>query len=639
MGHDARPHDAGEPTSARSGVDPAITTAAAQRAGHRLPGGRVVAPEREDVTAEMGTMLGPYLLVDRLGEGGMGVVHKGVDRDGREVAVKVLRPHIAHDSTARDRLRREVHTLSRVRHDHVAPVLDADVDGPAPYLVTSYVPGPPLDEVVDQQGPLQPAQLVTLGRGLAEALKAIHAAGVIHRDVKPGNVLMVGDDPTLIDFGIAHVADDVRLTMTGLVMGTPGYLSPEVVEGSAVDEATDWWGWAATLAFAASGQSPFGRGPMPVILDRVTRGEPDLSGVDERLRPLLASALSPIPAERPSADQVLTQLEAYAAGGTTTGIPTTGRRGSPDEGRAPNPTQGTPATPATRVQPVNTPRTEQFPAAEPEPAQWAGAAAPEAQPQHSGTAARGWAAGPAPVGFEDPSRGQAAQPQVDPRPAQPGPDARSRAAGPGQPDPRIGRDSRTGTLAALAAALIGVAALRPAWAVFLLVVWSIAARWTDRSMTAMVRRRYTAGQRRSDGVVAALASPWHGCLALLATVFALILPLLVALCAAVTTALAISLGTGGEADLQQSPPWIVGGLLAIWVSWWGPGGTSLRRGSRSLVRGALRTTPVTRIVAGLCIAVGVVGVALSLSAGVSTSLSPFSLSSTWSLNDWFPSGS
>ncbi len=125
---------------------------------------------------------------------------------------------------------------------------------------------------------------------------------------------MLDGDPVLIDFGIAHVADDVRITLTGLVMGTPGYLSPEVVEGAPVTVATDWWGWAATLAFAARGAPPFGRGPMDVVLSRVSRGEADLSGVDPRLAPLLYAALSPDPARRPDADEVMDALERYAEG-------------------------------------------------------------------------------------------------------------------------------------------------------------------------------------------------------------------------------------------------------------------------------------------------------------------------------------
>ncbi|MGB6005525.1 MAG: serine/threonine-protein kinase, partial [Ornithinimicrobium sp.] len=257
--------------------------------------------------------VGPYDLGARLGEGGMGVVWRSQDQSGREVAIKVLRPHIAHDENARARLRREVDTLERVAHPRVAAVLDADVDGPAPYIVTEFVPGAPLDAVVHEQGPLSPAALARLGRGLSEALAAIHQVGIVHRDLKPGNVLMVGDDPVVIDFGIAQVADDSRLTMTGMVMGTPGYLSPEVVEGGQVTRATDWWGWAATLSFAASGQPPFGTGPMSVVLDRVVRGRTKLDGVDEQLRPLLVAALGVDASRRPEAAEVMAAMEAYAA--------------------------------------------------------------------------------------------------------------------------------------------------------------------------------------------------------------------------------------------------------------------------------------------------------------------------------------
>src|SRR6476660_6688986 len=243
-----------------------------------------------------GSQVGPYRLIQQLGEGGMGVVHLALDPSGRAVALKLLRPHVAHDRDARTRLAREVQVLRRIDDHRVAAVIDADLDGERPYLVTRYVPGPALDDVVKESGPMRGDDLLRLGRGLADALHAIHEADVIHRDLKPGNVLMLDDEPVLIDFGIAHVADDVRITMTGLVMGTPGYLSPEVVEGAPVTEATDWWGWAATLAFAASGAPPFGRGPMDVVLSRVSRGEADLSRVDPRLAPLLYAALSPDPA-------------------------------------------------------------------------------------------------------------------------------------------------------------------------------------------------------------------------------------------------------------------------------------------------------------------------------------------------------
>jgi hypothetical protein len=265
-----------------------------------------------------GQRIGRYRLIQPLGEGGMGVVYLALDPNGRAVAVKVLREHIAHDSEARSRLRREVETLARVQDARVAAVLDADTEGPRPFIVTRYIPGPALDLFVSENGPVIGEALLRLGRGLLDALNAIHRAGVIHRDLKPANVLLLDGDPVVIDFGIAHVADDIRLTMTGLVMGTPGYLSPEVVEGAPVTEATDWWGWAATLAFAASGAPPFGRGPMDVVLDRVRRGQADLSGVDQRLVPLLRAALSPVPASRPQAQEVVQALDRYAAGATST---------------------------------------------------------------------------------------------------------------------------------------------------------------------------------------------------------------------------------------------------------------------------------------------------------------------------------
>ncbi len=262
--------------------------------------------------------LGPYRLAHRLGEGGMGVVHLAHDEQGRQVAIKVLRAHIAHDSEARARLAREVSTLRRVRHPLVADVLDADVDGERPYVVTRFVPGAGLDAVVRDQGPLSAEALSRLGMGLSSALSAIHSVSVVHRDLKPANVMMLDADPVVIDFGIAHVADDVRLTSTGLVMGTPGYLSPEVIDGAAVTTATDWWGWAATLAFAACGRPPFGKGPMDVVIDRVRRGQCELSGVDERLRPLLTAALAVDPDHRPVAREVLFALDRYAAGDSTT---------------------------------------------------------------------------------------------------------------------------------------------------------------------------------------------------------------------------------------------------------------------------------------------------------------------------------
>ena len=551
---------------------------------HRLPPVRRGDTHGQSRTPRTGMprMIGPYRLVGSLGEGGMGVVYKGLDPRGKVVAVKVLRDHIAHDTAARDRLRREVSTLVRVKSPNVASFLDADVDAERPYLVTSFVPGASLDSVVEDDGPFGAARLAKLGRGLADALGAIHAAGIVHRDLKPGNVLLVGEDPVLIDFGIAHVADDARLTSTGLVMGTPGYLSPEIVEGAEVGEATDWWGWAATLAFAASGRAPFGRGPMAAVLDRVTRGRADLSGVDPRLQPLLEAALSPDPSQRPSAREVLAELEVFAGGGQTGHIPL--RSSKPA-------TQVIQTAPGSAAQAA---RTEYIP---PQPAHRQRVVRPAERPVQPAAPQTRPTPGPRIA-----DRGAPGPRSADPRQADP-------ALPPGRfvppPDPRIGRPARTGTLAALAAAVTGVSAVWPTLAIVAVLIWAVAARWCDKTVTSMVLRRFTAGRRKYDGVVAALSSPWHGVVAVLATLLTVLIPAFVGACAAAAVALGSAMANGGQAYVGRPLPVAVGTLVAILVMWWGPGGVSLRRGSRSIVRAAVRGQQMTWIVCGVLVAIAV----------------------------------
>ena len=248
--------------------------------------------------------LGPYRLLDRIGEGGMGVVYLGRDPEQRSVAVKVLRPAVAGDPNARRRLAREVETMRRVRSPYVAEVLDTDVGSETPYIVTRYVPGRTLDEVVTQEGPLSGTRLIRLAAGLADALAAIHAAGVVHRDLKPGNVMMMNGDPVVIDFGIAQALDSTRLTMTGMFMGTPGYLSPEVIEGQNSTSFSDVHAWGATVAFAATGRPPFGSGSYETIFYRIVNGKPDLTGVPGPMAELLDAALRRDPAQRPAAIQL-----------------------------------------------------------------------------------------------------------------------------------------------------------------------------------------------------------------------------------------------------------------------------------------------------------------------------------------------
>ena len=243
----------------------------------------------------------------------MGVVHLAQDPVGNLVAIKVLHPWHplgAEEATARRRLAREVETMRRVHSPFVAEVLDADVTGEFPYIVTRYVRGPTLEEMVRSRGPLSGGGLRRLAFGTAEALTAIHAAGVVHRDLKPSNVMLTDDRPVVIDFGIAQAGDSTRLTQTGLVMGTPGYLAPEVIEGRPSSPASDVHSWGATMAYAATGLPPCGGGSYETIFYRIVSGRADLDGVPAPLLPLLSSALSKDPAHRPAADWLSTQAGA-----------------------------------------------------------------------------------------------------------------------------------------------------------------------------------------------------------------------------------------------------------------------------------------------------------------------------------------
>ncbi|GAB3984833.1 hypothetical protein GCM10029978_095680 [Actinoallomurus acanthiterrae] len=254
--------------------------------------------------------LGPYRLLEEIGVGGMGEVHLALTPDRRTVAVKILHPAVARDALARRRLAREVDTMRRVRSVYVAEVVDADFAGRRPYIVTEYIQGRSLDLRVRAEGPLRVGAQLMVARGLARALHVIHAAGVVHRDLKPANVILVDRDPVVIDFGLAHVLDATRLTRTGAAMGTPGYLAPEILDGERAGPAADVFSWAGTVAFAATGRSPYGPGPAQAIFSRVLRGRHDLRGVPGELRATLEEALSLDPESRPGTGDLLEVLAA-----------------------------------------------------------------------------------------------------------------------------------------------------------------------------------------------------------------------------------------------------------------------------------------------------------------------------------------
>ena len=602
-------------------------------------------------TVSTGRRLGRYRLAQVIGQGGMGVVHLALDAQGRAVAVKVLRPHIAGDPDARERLAREVDTLTRVRSPRVAEVLDADVDCDTPYVVTRYVPAPPLDHLVSERGPLVGEALARLGLGLGEALAAIHAVDVVHRDLKPGNVLMLEGDPVVIDFGIAHVADDIRLTSTGLVMGTPGYLSPELVEGAAVREAADWWGWAATMTYAATGRPPFGRGPLEVVLDRVRRGMPDLDGVPDVLVPVLAAALSPAPADRPkpgalrrASERLRADARAHPAPpprqARTQVLPVVDVRTAPTV-RAAVPVPPPPAPPEAATEVVSfVPPTRAV--AQPGPTQVVPAAAPVASVAPAASArthapppqvrlaplapwpGSGWPgtaepvtsqglAHPVPTQHHAPSpqpvRAQGHQPVQHPFPPVP---VQVRASddpfaglspfdAEGAPPAPATRSNRTGTALTGLLLLVCLTAAAPVVAVALGVVWLVLARTVDAASGALLRRRYERGARRGDRALAVLSSPWHLLVQLLLAVPVLLLPALVGASAAFIPGLFVAVSDW---------PWGTAATLAVaafagsLTAWWGLGGGALRRGSRQLARGLApgRTGATVAVVAMLAVA-------------------------------------
>ncbi|MEU8863840.1 bifunctional serine/threonine-protein kinase/ABC transporter substrate-binding protein [Streptomyces umbrinus] len=280
--------------------------------------------------------IGGHRLLARLGAGGMGVVYLGRTEAGSLAAVKVIQAEYADEPDFRARFRREVETARRVTSPWAVPVTGADPDADEPWLATAFVPGPSLEEAVARHGPLPARSVRVLGRMLAAALREVHAAGLVHRDVKPANVLLAVDGPRLIDFGIARATDETAITSADMVVGTPGFLSPEQAEarGAAVGPASDIFSLGCLLAYAASGRPPFGTGTADALLYRTVHDEPDLSGIEAEedtedtggveLLTLLRLCLAKDPADRPTAEQFGTVLlveDAVPDGGQVDWLP------------------------------------------------------------------------------------------------------------------------------------------------------------------------------------------------------------------------------------------------------------------------------------------------------------------------------
>ncbi|MFI0967407.1 serine/threonine-protein kinase [Streptomyces sp. NPDC021080] len=264
--------------------------------------------------ADEPTAVGPYRLLGRLGSGGMGRVYLGRSAGGRTVAVKIVHPHFALDEEFRARFRREVEAARRVGGAWTAPVLDADPEAPVPWVATGYAAGPSLTSAIADGGPLPVHSARVLGAGLAEALTAVHALGLVHRDVKPSNVLLTLDGPLLIDFGIARATDGTAsLTSTGVSVGSPGYMSPEQILGKGVTGAADVFSLGAVLAYAATGEPPFPGDSSASLLYKVVHEEPRLGSLEGELRELVAACLAKEPAARPTPGEVAVRLAPQGA--------------------------------------------------------------------------------------------------------------------------------------------------------------------------------------------------------------------------------------------------------------------------------------------------------------------------------------
>jgi serine/threonine protein kinase len=519
------------------------------------------------VTDRLPGALGPYRLQERLGEGGMGVVHLARDPQGSLVAIKVLRADATENVNARLRLAREVETMRRVRSPFVAEVLDADVTGEFPYIVTRYVPGPTLDAMVRSRGPLSGPGLRLLAYGTAEALIAIHAAGVVHRDLKPGNVMLTDNRPVVIDFGIAQTPDATRLTQAGLVMGTPGYLAPEVIEGRPSSAASDVHSWGATMAYAATGRAPFGGGgdSFQSVFYRIISGQADLSGVPGPLVPLLSAALDSDPARRPPASRLSAQasaLDLSAAGpAAASPRPTAVLTDAAPPGLGSSRRSGRKA------------------------ARNAVAASPPPQ-----QAARDVADLLPPVGARPSPPPAAPQPAQGPQAPQPA----QRPQGPYGPQPSPEARSRT-TMAGLAIMITAIALtlILPVAGLVVSLAVITAARAGDRAGSALAARRSERGPRASDLLMVAITAPLDVVRALLTE--ALMAPLAFAAGAVVYIG---TLVLHGPSDLPQAGAYAAAAIVA----WYGIGpGSGKPRRQLNRMAGLLARTPSTAVVTALAV--------------------------------------
>ncbi|WP_309647860.1 serine/threonine-protein kinase [Nocardioides sp.] len=492
--------------------------------------------------------VGDYTLLSKIGEGGMGVVHLARREGGDRVALKVLRPHIVGDDEGRARFAREISSLQRIRSRWVAEIVDADPWAEVPYVATRYVPGLSLHDHVIEEGPIEGRNLTWFAGCLAEGLASVHEVGVLHRDVKPSNVLMEGRTPILIDFGLARVADDPKLTHTGWLLGTPGYLAPEILYGDDATTASDIHSWAATVAYAGTGSPPFGRGPSMAVMDRVRRGEHDLSGLPHDLRQLIEAALDPEPSQRPDLASILAWLRPQTTQPhpVVPPVPT----GPEDIFTIPLALAGSHAADALTDR-FAEPPTQRLPEDPPtRPYTEVARAAPPVAPPVTPVALVHPSPAPSPVG----PVGQWEQ------------DWDERVAAP-QPTPLVER-LRRGTLLLGAAGALGAALTAAPWvacAVIFVAVWLL--RSGSLAASAAGGRRLRRGRKWYDGAQFLLGAPWDLVRSIPGTLMLLLWSAGLGVAGAlVCYAVAASVPT----------TLFVSGLVFAVSLWWGPGGTRVR---------------------------------------------------------------
>jgi serine/threonine protein kinase len=549
-----------------------------------------------------GTEIGGYTVVSLLGKGAMGAVYEAVDGGGHPVAVKVLHAHVDADPAGRERLRREVAALQRLRHPAVAQVLDAELDGPVAFIVTDLVDGVTLEEEVDERGPLDAADLFSLADQLADALEAVHTSGVVHRDLKPSNVMVTDQGPVLIDFGIAQGPGDVRTTATGFVMGTPGYLAPELLDGAAPGPDSDWWSWAALLAFAATGRSPFGVRPTDLVLRRSREGRADLVGVPPRTARALAGALQADPSRRWGPTEVARALRRDADDAARVDAP-----GAYD----PDATQRIASSPDyepegefSSLGPTSQVGSAQTPPAMPPTVAPAETTAPMTALERDRANSQDGGTQSIPVGDARYRPYDELDGVDDVEREPPGPYVR--------PVPR----RRLGSVLAVGVPLVVLAATRPLVAFAILLGLVVLCRIVASSADSLHDRRERKGVRGSDAAVSALLLPWHAFVGLLGAVPAALIGACVGGVAVIGGFWLFDDGRLVVVPLDDVASRSVGGrnaaivfclvlavamLLAMLATWFGPAGRSARQGARTLL---------ARVAPGLVGAAVVVGLFL-----------------------------